>query len=342
MIWVLFCMLYLYYGENSFLLQEKLAAIKTRYQAKFSSGLNFWRMDAAEGWGDLKNAMEIQSMFEEKKLIFLRGVLTINESDWSEVKKILECNAVSGSEVVLICYDFITPPAEARKKEDAISPAVQKRLDFFKQAQAKIEEFKNFSRLELARWAVKKTASAGLKIKRGDLEYLADLVFPDIQRMNNEIEKLAVFQSGQEISRLDIDILVSGDVSANIFKTTDALARRDVKTALASLEEHWQKNEDPLGIFNMLVWQFRILVKLASLNAQNFSAAAAAKRLKINPWTAEKSLAAARRFGYEEMKNAYQRLADIDLAVKTGREDAREALTDFVYGFLPRKTTLTN
>ncbi len=51
-------MIYVYYGENSFLIQEKLVAIRAKYEAKFSSGLNFWKLDLEEDWDNLKQQLK--------------------------------------------------------------------------------------------------------------------------------------------------------------------------------------------------------------------------------------------------------------------------------------------
>lgn len=310
------------------MLQAKLLAQKERYQAKFKSGLDFWKLDLEEDFQNLKSIVTSQSMFEEKKLVFLRGVLAINESEWQAVTDILKEPGVKSEDVILIFYDFIMPTAGGRETKPNL--ATQKRIKFFSE-NGRVEEFKSLPRPKLLSWAAAQAKASGLEIATADLEYLADIILGDQQRLLNELNKLASYKS-EKISRADIDSLVSPEISANIFKTTEALASRDLKTALLSLENHWYKNEDPLGVLNMLVWQFRILVKMASLNAKSGGEAAA--KLKLNTWTAQKSFNSLRHFNFEELKNAYQRLADIDLAVKTGATETKEALTDFVYSFL--------
>jgi DNA polymerase-3 subunit delta len=165
------------------------------------------------------------------------------------------------------------------------------------------------------------------------LEYLADLVSADAHRFYNELSKLASFKAGGTVKKDDITLLVSGEASSNIFKTTDALARKDARTAMLSLEEHWQKNEDPFGVLGMLVWQFRIMLKLSDGAFRNMPAEAVAKKLNLNPWTVKKTMPSLNKFGLLELKSAYKKLADIDLAVKTGKEDIKDALADFVCSF---------
>lgn len=315
-------MIYFYYGENSFLIQEKLARIKEAYRNKFKSGLNFFKFDLEENCDDLKTALVSQSMFAEKKLIFLRGVLSAPEAKWEEVVGIL--NSVSGldksDDVILVGYDFV----------DAGSAASKKRLDFFNK-KGKTEEFKNYDKPKLIDWCLKKSAAENIKISRGDLAYLIDGIGCNTDRTWNEIIKLAHYGRGV-IAKPDIDRLVVFDVITSNFKVIDALMVKNAGSALKSLEDQWARNEDPILVLGAIVWQFRILIKLAG--GQFASAEAAAKKLGLNPWVAKKSSAALRNFSAWELKNIYHNLADIDLAVKTGAKDGREALEDFVYNFL--------
>ncbi|MEK7609428.1 MAG: DNA polymerase III subunit delta [Patescibacteria group bacterium] len=324
-------MLILYYGENSFLIQEKLARIKEAYRNKFKSGLNFFKFDLEENCGDLKPSLESRSMFGEKKLIFLRGVLSVPESQWEEVGKILD--AVGGldksEDVILVAYDFTTTPTSA---------ALKKRLEFFN-AKGKVSEFRNYDKPMLIDWCLKKAAGENIKIARGDLAYLINGLGCDTHRVWNEIAKLARYGQGA-IAKADIDRLVVFDVVSSNFKVTDALMAKNAPLALKSLEDQWAKNEEPILVLGAIVWQFRILLKLAggfstALGAGKFtSAGEAAKKLKLNPWVVKKSSAALRNFSLIELRNIYHNLAQIDLSVKTGERDGREALTDFVYNFL--------
>ncbi len=315
-------MIYLYYGENSFLIREKLTQAKTAYQGKFKSGLNFFKFDLEENYGDLKIALESQSMFGEKKLIFLRGILSAPETKWAETANIL--NAAGGldksADVILVAYDFSAAELAALKK----------RLEFFNK-KGKVEKFINYDKSKLIDWCLKKAAGENIKIARGDAAYLIDGVGCDTDRVWNEILKLASYGRGV-ITKANIDSSVVFDVVSNNFKVTDALMVKNAVLALKGLADQWTKNEDPILILGAIVWQFRILVKLAG--AKFASSEEAAKKLGLNPWVVKKSLSALKNFSTAELKNIYHNLADIDLAVKTGQRDGREALEDFVYDFL--------
>ena len=309
-------MIYLYYGDNSFLIQEKLSAIRAKYESKFSSGLNFWKFDLESDCSELKSALGSQSMFDEKKLIFLRGVFSVPESSWEEIKneagKILKSN-----EVIAVFYQF-GPAQDAADK---------KRLEFF-QKNGKTEEFKNFERNRFINWILEKSKSVGLKMGYAESVYLADNIGLDPQRASSEISKLASYKNGDILTKKDIDAVVPFETYSNNFKAIDALLNKNAVLAIKGLEEQWAKNEDPIKILGALVWQFRILLKLTDLKYSSLDEAS--KKLGAPAWSVKKSVSALRNFSATELKNIYQKLADADLAIKTGVEDGREVLSDFV------------
>lgn len=311
-------MIFVYYGENSFLIQEKLSAIKSKYQQKFSSSLNFWKIDLEENIENLKSIVDSQSMFEEKKLLFLRGVFSVSESKWEEVKKNIQ-SALNSSEVILVFYDFLVP-----------KDATKKRLDFLSNI-GKSEEFKNFEKTKFINWILDRSKLVGLKIGRPEAEYLANNIGTDLYRANSEIFKLASYKNGNILTKKDIDYIVPFDVYINNFGAIDAILNKNSFLALKNLEEQWMKNEDPVKILGAFSWQFRILLRLYDLKYSSFEDAS--KKLGIPAWSIKKSANALKKFSFVELKNIYQELVDIDLAIKTGAEDGKEALRDFVCRF---------
>ncbi len=312
-------MIFLYYGENSFLIQEKLSAIRVKYEAKFSSGLNFWKLDLEDDFSGLKSIIDSRSMFEEKKLVFARGVFSIAEADWEDIKK-NTANPGKSEDVILIFYDFVLPDEKAKK-----------RLEFLSKC-GKAEEFGNFERNRLLSWILEKSKALGLKIERPEASYLIDNIGSDPHRVFSELSKLASYKKGEPVFKKDMDEIVPFEISSNNFKAIDAILQKNPVLAVKSLEEQWIKNEEPIKVLGALVWQFRILLKLSDLKFA--SPEDASKKIGVSPWVARKSIYALKKFSVPELKSIYQKLADADLAVKTGAEDGKEILSDFVCSFL--------
>ena len=312
-------MIYLYWGENSFLIQEKLSAIRAKYESKFSSGLNFWKMDLEDDFSGLKSIIDSRSMFEEKKLVFARGIFSIPEANWEDIKKNIG-NIGKSEDVILIFYDFSLPDEKAKKRLEFLSGL------------GKAEEFKSFERNRFLNWILEKSKSIGLKIARPEAVYLIDNVGLDHHRVFGELSKLASYKKGGIVSKKDIDEIVPFEISSNNFKAIGAVLEKNPVLAIKGLEEQWIKNEEPIRVLGALVWQFRILLKLSDLKFA--SPEEASKKIGVSPWVAGKSISALKKFSVPELKSIYQKLADADLAMKTGAEDGKDALSDFVYSFI--------
>ena len=151
-------MIYLLYGPNSYLIQEKLNSFKGRYLAKFSSGLDFWRVDLEEeGAAGLKPLLDSRSLFESKKLVFLRGALSVLEGEWAELEKLITRSSwLDSQDAILIFYDVTSPDGKLSEPE-------KNRLIFFKRV-GQTAEFKNLDRAGAIRWAAAHAQKLELKI----------------------------------------------------------------------------------------------------------------------------------------------------------------------------------
>ena len=275
-------MIYLYYGDNNILIRERLAAVKERYWAKYASGLNFWKFDLEADVADLRSALESHSMFEEKKLILVRGIFSAPEDRWANLEELIlhNKNLKLSQEVVLILYDF-----ENGGKS-------KKRLEFLKKL-GEAKEFKNFDKTQLVEWCLKKAEIENIKISKNDLTYLVGNLNGDALRVWNEVCKLSAYGQGV-VDRASIDKLVQFDIASNNFKIIDALLQKNASLALKNLEDQWHNNEEPILVLGALVWQFRLMLKLAA--TKTGSASEAVQKFKMNPWVAQKTLVALKKF----------------------------------------------
>ena len=148
----------------------------------------------------------------------------------------------------------------------------------------------------------------------------------DLWQMNNEINKLASYKAGETINPEDIDLLVKAKIDVNIFKTLDALAQRDKKTALKLLHEHLEQGENEIYLFSMLTYQLRTLLKLKDLIEKGTPFHDLARQSKLHPFVIKKSSQQLKNFSMDQLKKIYHRLLEIDLQIKTGRLDGLTCL----------------
>lgn len=310
------------YGEDEFRSLEKLAEIKNKFQEKNKEGASLSVFDFAEkDWriGDIITNISSGGLFSSKKLVVIKNIISSKtDPDEEKLEKFLKAEAKKEkSDLILIFWE---------------SGNVKKGLKLYKLLQkiAKCQEFELLEGAKLNNWISGKIAQSNVAISPAAADKLIVFVGNDLNLLSREIEKLAVYKNKGEITEEDIEKLVKSRIDTDIFKTIDALARGDKKTALKMLHEHLEDGEDPFYLLSMYFYQFRNLVKVKPLAEKYVFPAEIATRLKMHPFVVRKSLDQASNFSWEKLKKLYGNLCDIDFESKTGKTDIQLALDKFV------------
>ncbi len=318
-------MLYFYYGDNVYELEQKLALFRGRYTAKFPSGLNFWKLDLTEDIERLRDVVETHSMFEEKKLVFADGTIDLKADEWEKVETTIKKNNLKKSEEVILLFYEKKGSDDIDKRKKAFTYLVKN---------AKTEEFKTPTGSKLISWLKNEVKNRGGSIADEALRELTDRTGADTLRLAREIEKLLLYAGRKEISKGDVETLVSRTADPNVFHTLDALARRDVPTAVRLFREHIERGDDPIQLLGTFAYEVRTLLLVKEAASEGAAAPAIARSLKIHPFVAQKSLGFVRNFSLDELIETHHRLALADVAIKTGKKEPELALEDFIYSFL--------
>ncbi len=312
------------YGADTYRSRQKLKEIINRYKKVHKSGLSLRRFNE-EGFRfeDFQNEIETASMFKEKKLLLLINVFANQEFKdrfLKNKKKILH------SDDTIVVYQA----GGVNKKELFVK---------FLLNNSKSQEFKPLEGRGLRNWIRKEFLHYHLEISGPALERLIESVGSDSWQMANEIKKLSLYKMGQnrdisaneggEIRLEDVNILVVPKIENDIFKTVDAVAARNKKTALRLLKSHLKKGSPPLYLLSMISLQFRNLLIIKDLMERNISPYGSSG---LHPYVIRKSLFISGRFSLAELKRIYLSLFQLDIAVKTGKMDAETAIDLFIAG----------
>ena len=303
-------MLILLYGEDGFRLRQKLNEIVKEYQTKHQSGLNLVRFkENGFDFDKIKQNVQSISMFDEKKLIILENVLKNKSVSEDLFKYIKKSKLKDDPDVIMVIFQEDKSVGIAFKREASMS-----------------EEFKPLEGIELINWLKKQADKNKINISQIALRKLIAYVGNDLWQLNNELNKLGSYKTGQEINEQDIDVLVNAKLDTNIFKTLDALAKRDKKTAFKLLHEHLEQGENEIYLLSMFVYQVRTLIKLKDLIERGVQYYELAKKSKLHPFVVKKSSEQLRNFSLDQLKRIYQYLFEIELGIKKGRLDGQTAL----------------
>lgn len=322
-------MIILLYGPDSYRSQEKLNQIIDKYKQsdKLQSGLFVFDQENFE-LGKFGEAAASQSFFNDKKLVVVKNIFT--EKSVKDFNKILvgyldsHKELFSSKEIVIVFWES----REIKSNNPLFKFLTQKKLS------VKTQEFKSLTDSQLKKW-IQDSAGHNLKISQPALQNLILYAGDDLWRLANEIKKLISYKRQGEITIEDVDAMVAGSVESNIFKATDSLGQKDFKKAFCTFSLLREKGEDKLYLFSMIVYQFRNLIRVKEQAAgAAVPANIIAKKLKMHPFVAQKTLVQARNFSLRELKNIYRKLLDFDVKIKTGRIEPALAIDSVIYGLI--------
>lgn len=173
---------------------------------------------------------------------------------------------------------------------------------------------------DLPAWIAKQFEQLGVEADRDACRLLLEVVGDDAELLRNEIEKLATWAGGENVTEADVRALAAASAETSVFEVTDAWGRRDVGAVLAATESLLERSgtrELPrlTGLLANHVGRVRACQALA---AEGVRPRDAASRLKLHPFAAEKAFAHAANFAPDELAAATVRLAGLDHAIKGG------------------------
>ena len=303
------------YGQDTYRSHRKLNEIIEHHKKIHKSGLNLKYLNLNEkGFEDFKDEFQSISMFAEKKLIILEETFTnqnFKENFLKNSKKF-----VNSGDIILFYETTETPRSNSLFK--------------FLKKYTKSQEFKLLEGENLKNWVKKEIENYKVKIHPIALEKLIDYVGNNLWQMANEIRKLVSYKENKKIEVKDIELLVKPKIEPEIFKTIDALASKNKKQALELIHKHLEKGDNPLYLLSMINFQFRNLLTIRDLIEKNKSPYTLLEEAKLHPYVIKKSYSQAQKFKIDELKRIYQKIFQVDLAIKTGKVEPEAALDIFI------------
>lgn len=309
------------YGEDTFRSKRKLQEIIEEYKKVHKNGLNLTIIDCQSAdFGDFKREIETVSMFKEKKLIILKNALSASEFE----KPLLDYKDNLSKDKTNTIVFFEDEKVDSRKS-------------FFKflEKNSKSQECKSLSALQLLAFAKKGFEKTGVKIQNEALEQLVIFCGSDLWRLSNEIKKLAAFKVKdkiREVNLKDVEQMVNSEIETDIFKTIDAIARRNKKQALGLLHKHLEDGDSVPYLLSMINFQFRNLLLIKDLLEKRTQYHLIASKTGIHPFVVRKSYELCERFTFPEIKKIYQKIFLADLDIKTGKVEPQTALDLLISG----------
>ncbi|MCP5100018.1 MAG: DNA polymerase III subunit delta [Chloroflexi bacterium] len=313
-------MFYIFHGDDTHSQKETLAKLQGKMGDPGMLDLNTTRFDKSPNMSELLNACNAMPFLAKVRLVIVQDLFT-NKLDKTFEKELLA---------------YLPTMPETTRLFFMESKPIRKNHAILKLADSDENGYmKLFSKPEgasLERWIRQQVSGQNGRIAHQATHMLAINVGSDLQILNNEIEKLLLYKGEEEITAKDVERLSPYAAEANIFDLVDAIGNRKSKQASLLLQKKFTEGADPFYLFSMFIRQFRLLLQVKECVKSGLRPPDITKALKMHSFVVGKLYQQCQGFSLPQLEHIYGHLLEIDVGVKTGRNEMVTALTLLVAG----------
>ncbi|RQD72748.1 MAG: DNA polymerase III subunit delta [Candidatus Syntrophonatronum acetioxidans] len=314
--------IYLLWGEEEYLKKKIIVELKNCLVEPEMSSFN---LDFFEGGNhslkEILSRAETPPVLSNKRLIIVKNPPYFSE-EVKEKKELEDLVRYLQEPVSHTCLVFSATKIDKRKKITRLLVKSNGAADC-----SPVKEG------ELKKWVRQKFRQEGKNIDNNALENLIELAGNDLNRLENEINKLCTYLGeDNNLSREKVKGLVTGSLESGIFSLVDSLGNKNKKEALDQLHRIILQGEPPLKILTMIARQFRLLIQVKTLQEGGYTRQEMIKELKVHPFVVKKLLSQVENFTRKELKRGLIKSHETDLKIKTGQLEPHTSLEFLIAG----------
>ena len=294
--------LYLFYGEETFLIDTYLKRIR---KLLLNDGDELMNLDEMEGQVSEEAVISSAETFPfmvDKRLVIVH-----------------DSGFFAGGECEALCNYFPQVP------DTTVLIFVESKVDKRSRAYKTVDksglavEFTKLSEEALAKWIMIEARRRRLKMDRMTAQYFIRAAGTDMNDLSSEMEKLFSYKEGTGlVTDQDIDRIVTLSLETNIFHMMDAIGNQRVQEAYRIYRNLLKAGESEQYIFALLRRQIDLLYKTSVYRKDQYDAGEIARLMKVQPFVARKNLQQASRFSEQKLVDAMEETLRYDTAIKNG------------------------
>lgn len=309
--------LYIFHGEETFLLHHYLGQIKKQLLDPLTESFNFHRLD--QETFDIRafaDSVENLPMMAQSTLVQVDDVdlFKMNEADRTKMAELLG----DIPEYCTVIFTYVTVPWKPDKRLKKLWEAVERG--------GSIVEFAKQNQRDLVPWITRHFAARKKRISTDLCGYLIEITDGTMTALGGEIEKICAYCGGDEIKKTDIDAVTEPVLDAVVFQMTDLLSAGRYDQALEKLRQLMKMQQEPLAILGAVGAHFRRIGAARILLDHGKTAIDLQKLCGLPDYPARKTMDAARRFSSSFCKKAAELVVMTDYRMKTSFDDSQRLL----------------
>lgn len=263
--------------------------------------MNFTRYEGKDiDLGDVIAMAQTLPFFKDKRLILIENSALLNEANE------LSESILDIAETTIIVF---------------IENDVDKRLKLYKliNKHGYVAELNKLDINKLKLFVAKTLNQDNKKITEQTAEYLIDRIGSDMESIFNEINKLVSYVDERDvITKEDIDLLVTINITNRIFEMIDAMASKQQNKTIVLYYDLIKLREKPMRIIYLINRQFNILLQIKELSRLGYQNSEISKKIGIPPFAVSKNLKQSNKFTLDKLRSYLEYTIQMEADIKTG------------------------
>lgn len=301
--------LYVFHGEETFLLSHYLEQLKKLLLDDLTESFNFHKLTPETfDVRSFADSVENLPMMAEHTLVWVDEVdlFKLPESDRDKIADVI----ADIPDYCTVVLTYITTPWKPDKRLAKYWKTIE--------GNATIVEFAKQDQRELVPWIQRHFNAHKKRITPELCVYLIDLTGGTMTALSGEISKIAAYSGADTVTKSDIDAVVEPVLDAIVFQMTDLLGQGEYGAALVKLQVLLKMQQEPILILGAIGNHFRRLATAKTL-ADNGRGASDFMRVSgvHSEYAARKTMSAAAGFTSEFYRKAASLVLETDRRMKT-------------------------
>lgn len=306
--------IYLFFGPETYLKETYIKAIREKIPDNGFEEFNHITLKGADiPLSDYDDAWESFPMMADRKFVYISGS-GIFKSVSEDKKEFWKEKLSRVSDDMVVLFD---------------ETAVDKRSVLYKALtkNGMAVEFETPDESDLVTYVTGQCLKAHKKIKKENAYLLVTTCDEGLHNIMNELNKLFDY-CDEEITKTDIEKVVSKGVNVKIFELTDGIMAHNAKQAMGVLTDLRSTSESAFGVMYLIYANVKKILHTKLLETTDQKAVASA--IGVSPFIAKKYIDSAKGFSEGALTKMVMRIPEIDYEIKEGKVDEWTAMEQYV------------
>ena len=309
--------LYVFHGEENFLLQHYLEQIKKLLIDPLTESFNFHKF-TVENFTvqEFANAVDNLPMMADATFVWVDEIdlFKLPEADRERLVELFR----DIPEYCTVVFTYNTTAWSPDKRQQKLMGAIND--------VATVVNFEKQEQRDLVAWIARHFAAEGKRISNYLCVYLIELTGGTMTALAGEISKVCAYSQADEIVQADIDAVVEPVLDAVVFQITNFLSQGQYGAALLKLRQLFKMQQEPLAILGAIGSHYRRL-SMAKILLENGRPASELQKLyNMKDYAARRTMTDAGKISAVFCETAQTLIVETDYKIKTSNGDDQQLL----------------